>query len=397
MVREIEGAVTEPMNGMTYMDHAASSPPYEEVIDVVTDVMRRYYGNPSSLHGAGAAAEKLVKQAASVIAERMGASPDEIVFTSGGTESNNLAILGAARRFANRGNHVITTRIEHASVYECFRQLEREGYEVTYLDADHTGAIRVQEVAEALRDDTILVSVMAVNNETGRVQPIEEIGKLLAERPRTLFHVDGVQAAGKMPLNLQPAHIDLLSLSAHKFRGPKGVGILYRRQGLQLEPVLYGGGQQGGLRSGTENVPLIVGAAKAFRIANERMEPDTRKLTMLREQLIRRLSVDSDIIPTGTNDQTGMIPHIVHFRLPGLRSEVVLHTLEQGGFYVSSQSACSSGEEKPSRVLLAMGLDEQEAKSGLRISLCAEHTQEDIDRLADVLLRASHELRQWMG
>ncbi len=382
-----------------YFDHAASTPPDEEVIRAVSEVMRAYYGNPSSLHSAGAAAEKLLKQAAEVIASGWGARADEIIFTSGGTESNNLAIFGVVDAFSGRGKHLITSRIEHPSAYACFQRLERLGYEVTYVDADSHGAVHAESVAEALRDDTILVSLMAVNNETGCMQPIEQVGALLARRPRTLFHVDAVQAAGKLRLMPGRTGIDLMSVSAHKLHGPKGVGALYVRSGLGIAPHLHGGGQQRGLRSGTENVPLIVGMAKALRIAADRLDANASHMRGLRSRLCARLAAAHEagmIRLTGPADGTGMAPHIVHFTVPGLRAEVFLHALEREGFLVSSQSACSSGDKGPSRVLLAMGMNEQEARCGIRISLCKDHSMRQVEQLADAIMRVTDQLWQWM-
>jgi cysteine desulfurase len=389
-------AVDGFMDGL-YFDHAASTPPDEEVIRAVSEVMRSYYGNPSSLHSAGAAAEKLLKQAAQVIASSWKAHPDEIVFTSGGTESNNLAIFGAADAFSNRGKHLITSTIEHPSVYECFKRLERLGYEVTYINPDESGAVRTESVTAALRDDTILVSLMAVNNETGRIQPFEEVGAMLADRPRTLFHVDAVQAAGKLPLTPAAQGIDLMSISAHKLHGPRGAGALYVRSGIQLTPLLYGGGQQNGLRPGTEHVPIIVGMAKAVRLASDQLSDNVAHMRRLSGILRKRLSdADTRIRLTGTSDAADMSSHIVHFLVLGLRAEVLLHALEREGFLVSSQSACSSGDKGPSRVLLAMGMDEEEAKSGIRISLCRDHSVEDVERLADALIQATAQLWKWM-
>lgn len=372
---------------MIYLDYAASTPPYPEVVDTVGTLMQQYYGNPSSLHAAGAEADRLLRQAAGVMAERLQADQREIIFTSGGTESNNMAIFGTVQAFASRGRHLITSGIEHASVHACFQALEQQGYEVTYLPADETGVVSAEAVAAALRQDTVLVSLMAVNNETGRIQPIWDVAELLRDRPKTVFHVDAVQAAGKLPLALAGKGIDLLSLSAHKFHGPRGAGVLYKRTGLDIAPLLRGGGQQDGFRSGTENTPAIVGMAKAFRMVTDRMAEEVPRLAAMRERLVQALSGDERIRMTGTADGSGMAPHIVHFRIPGIKAEAMVHFLEREGFCVSSQSACSSGEEKPSRVLLAMGLSEREATSGIRVSLGPDTMPEDMDRLAEAMKR----------
>jgi cysteine desulfurase len=366
-----------------YYDYSASTPPYKEVVDVVSDLMNNYYGNPSSLHRKGFEAEQLMKQAREVVAACLHTEASHIIFTSGGTESNNIAIMGCARQFASRGKHLITSRIEHSSVYECFQQLEREGFEVTYVPVDRTGSVRAEDVIQAVREDTILVSVMQVSNETGRIQPVEAIGHELAKHPRIFFHVDAVQAAGKLPIYPNEAGIDLLSLSAHKFYGPKGIGILYRRPGIRLTPILLGGGQEFGLRPGTENVPLIVGMAKALRMGTDKLATNRLHVANLRRSLVDQLKRLDGLIITGSEDVEHMLPHIVHFCLPGIRSEVFVHAMESAGFYVSAQSACASGEDLPSRVLMAMGYEQSLAKSGIRISLSPVHSLENMQSLAE--------------
>lgn len=365
-----------------YYDYSASTPPYKEVINVVSDLMEQHYGNPSSLHRKGLEAEKLLKQAREVVATCLHTEASHILFTSGGTESNNIAIFGCARQFASRGKHLITSGIEHSSVYECFLQLEREGFEVTYVPVDQTGCVQAEDVFRAIRADTILVSVMHVSNETGRIQPIAEIGHELAKHPRIFFHVDAVQSAGKLPIYPEQAGIDLLSLSAHKFHGPKGIGILYRRPSIRLTPILYGGGQEFGLRPGTENVPLIVGMAKALRIGTEKQVANSLYVSELRKSLVDQLEQVEGLILTGSQYVDHMLPHIVHFCLPGIRSEVFVHAMESAGLYVSAQSACAAGENLPSRTLLVMGYDHDLAKSGIRISLSPIHSLENMQGLA---------------
>lgn len=380
---------------MLYFDHAATTPPFEEVIEAVGEVMGRHFGNPSSIHRLGMDAERLLARAREAVAALIRAAAEEIVFTSGGTESNNLAVLGAARQFAGRGKHAVTTSVEHASVYECFRYLERNGYEVTYVEPDAQGKINARDVLAAVRADTVLVSVMHVNNEIGAIQPIAEIGRELRERPRVLFHVDAVQSVGKLEVMPASWGVDLLSASAHKIRGPRGAGFLYKRKGLQLQPLLLGGGQEGDLRSGTENVPAIVGMAKALRMTMERREEAAARIAGLRKQLLARLRAIPGLVYNGSEDEADMAPHIVGVSVPGIRSEVVVHDLEEHGICISTKSACSSGENKPSRVLLAMGCDEERAASGLRISLSADHTSVQIDRLAETLVRTVDKLRRF--
>ncbi|HEX7056961.1 MAG TPA: cysteine desulfurase family protein [Bacilli bacterium] len=379
---------------MQYFDHSATTPPYDEVAATVAQVMREFYGNPSSLHKIGGAAENLLEQAREVIARHMRVKPGEVIFTSGGTESNNLAIKGVARRFKSRGRHVITSAIEHPSVLQPFAELASEGFRVTYLPVDKTGSVRTEDVERALSDDTILVSIMHVNNEMGRIQPIREIGNMLKKFPKICFHVDAVQSVGKIPVYFKDWGIDLLSSSAHKFRGPKGIGFLLKREGLEIAPLIVGGGQEKGLRSGTENVPLIVGMAKALRMTMEQQANNMELLYRYRAQLIDRLRRISAIAVTGSHEMPEMAPHIVHFTFPGMRAEVVVHALEEKGYCVSSQSACSSGEEKPSRVLMAMGMSEAAAKSGIRVSMSPMHTADDIAGIAEAIAATVDEFKK---
>ncbi|WP_426455091.1 cysteine desulfurase family protein [Paenibacillus sp. S-38] len=377
---------------MIYMDYAATTPMDEEVIGAMAEVMRSHYGNPSSLHRIGVEADKLVQRSRETIAAAVGVNPGEIRFTSGGTESNNLAILGAARRYRSRGTHLITTRIEHASVYEAFRLLEKEGFRVTYLGVDETGAVRVEELEAALTDETILVSVMAVNNEMGRIQPIDDIGRLLKSRPRTLLHVDAVQAVGKLPLDPKAQGIDLLSAAAHKLHGPKGTGFLYCREGVELQPFMAGGGQEDGLRPGTENVPALVGMAKAVRMAVERQEAFAAHTSAWRQKLVDCIGAIPALRYNGSPHSEEMAPHIVHFSYPGMKSEVLVYALEQQGVCVSARSACSSGTERPSRVLEAMGAPYAVAVSGVRLSFSLRESAEDIERVCSALTRVARDL-----
>lgn len=372
---------------MLYMDYCATTPPWPEVVDTIAECMRKFYGNPSSLHRAGVEAEDMLIKARQVIASALKVKPNEIVFTSGGTESNNMAVKGAAAAYKGRGRHIITSSIEHASVYEAFRQLEEEGYRVTYLPVDATGAVNPEDVAKALTKDTILVSLMAVNNETGRIQPVEAVGRLLRNYPKIVFHVDAVQAMGKIRVDLKAWNADLASFSAHKFRGPKGAGFLYRREGINLVPLLAGGGQEQGLRSGTENVPVIVGMAKAVRMAAERQPGGEAYMYKLRERLVSRLKATEGVVIHGSGNPKDMAPHVVHLSCPGYKPEVIIHALEEKEIYISTRSACASGDQLPSRVLEAMGFGREEASSGLRISFSDEHAEQDMDLLAEELNR----------
>lgn len=380
---------------MLYLDYAATTPPYPEVVEAVGEVMRAYYGNPSSIHRLGIEAERLVIQSRETIAGLLRVKPAELIFTSCGTESNNLAIKGSAlaAKAKGRGNHIITTPIEHASVSESVRQLESMGFRVTFAPVDETGAVRLDRLREALQEDTILVSVMHVNNEMGRIQPVADIGQMLRDRPNVLFHVDAVQGIGKLPLAPDKLGIDLLSASAHKFRGPKGVGFLYRREGVRLEPLLAGGGQENGLRSGTENVPLLVGMAKALRMATDELDESIRRKREFRAIVAQGVASMPELRLTGTPDGEGMAPHILHLTFPGMKSEVVVHALEKRGIFISTRSACASGEEKPSESLLAMGFDRARAISGLRISYSEDYTADDAKRLVEALRETVGELR----
>jgi len=377
---------------MIYLDHCATTPAHPEVIDAITDCMRKYYGNPSSLHGVGLEAEKLLTKSREVIAGSLGCKPGEIIFTSGGTESNNMALKGAAYANRNRGRHIITSIVEHASVYEACRQLEEEGFRVTYLPVDGTGAVQSEDLEKAICEDTILVSLMLVNNEIGRLQPVEAVGTILQQHPKIIFHVDAIQGLGKVKIELKKWRVDLASFSAHKFRGPKGTGFLYRREGVRLTPLLAGGGQEFGLRSGTENVPLLVGMAKAVRMAAEAAPGAHAYLHGLRSKLVTRLEKIEGLWINGSKEPRDMAPHVVHFSMPGIKPEVLVHALERNRIYISTRSACASGENKPSRVLQAMGLPLDWALSGLRISFSTEQTQEDLERFADALEAAASEL-----
>jgi cysteine desulfurase len=378
---------------MLYLDYAATTPVFDEVIESVSEVMKQHFGNPSSIHRLGMQAESLVHRSREVIAEAFHADPTrEIIFTSGGTESNNLAIKGFALRNRKKGNHLITTQIEHASVSEVFAQLEEQGFRVTYLPVDHTGVVSLMKLKEAITEDTILVSIMYINNETGRIQPISEIGKVLSQYPRIQFHVDAIQAVGKLPIRPKKMGIDLLSASAHKFGGPKGVGFLYCRHGIQLEPLLAGGGQEHGIRSGTENVPLIVGMAKAFRMSMDSLSANEEHMRRVRRLLVSGITAIPELTITGSSLEPDMAPHIVHFIFPGMKAEVVVHALEQSDIYISTKSACSGANDAPSHVLLAMGFDRSQSSSGLRVSYSGQQTEDEAHQFITALKRVVGEL-----
>jgi cysteine desulfurase len=379
-----------------YYDHCASSPMFPTVIDTITELMKLHYANPSALHRSGAEAMKLVERARANIAQWMGALPQEVIFTSGGTESNNLAIKGSLFKVTRPSKHVITTAVEHASVYECVRQLESLGIETTILPVDSMGRVNPQAVENAIRKDTVLVSVMQVNNETGIIQPIIEIGEILSKHPHVRFHVDGVQAIGKIMISWKEWGIDLYSGSSHKFGGPKGVGFLLVKDGVELEPILSGGGQEWGNRSGTLNVPGIVGMAQALRLTLEKREDRQERMYALRQQLLNIVAGIPELLVNGiqtpaNNNETA--PHVVNLSYPGMRPEVIVHMLEKHGILVSTQSACSSKSLSPSRVLLAMGYDTDRASGCIRVSFGDEHTREDIEILGERLKMAVAKLK----
>lgn len=360
---------------MIYFDNSATTKPYREVIESFLKVSSEYYGNPSSLHGIGAQAEKLMTQARSQIADLLRVKPEEVLFTSGGTESNNMAIKGVAMMHRNRGRHLVTTAIEHPSVSKTMEQLEQLGFELTYLPVNHLGIVAPKDVKKAIREDTILVSIMHVNNEVGTIQPIKEIGEILKQTPKVFFHVDAVQSIGKVQLDLHAWGVDFCSFSAHKFHGLKGTGLLFMRSGIVIEPLLAGGNQEAKKRSGTENVAGAVAAAKALRMTMEKAKTGAAQMeriqTILRDGLQELEGVHIH------TPATQAAPHILNFSIDGIRPETFIHSLEQGGVYASTTSACSSKKKSPSKTLVAMGVSKQAAESSIRMSLSYENTEEE--------------------
>ncbi|MBY9076935.1 cysteine desulfurase [Paenibacillus sp. HN-1] len=376
---------------MIYWDYAAAAPPYEEVVRTVEQLMQLHYANPSSLHRAGADAAALIRRAREVCASALGVRAEEITFTSGATESNNLAIKGAALQYTGRGRHIVTTELEHPSVYESCLQLRDMGWEIDFVKPKPDGGIDPRDIAAAVRKDTVLVSVMHVNNETGSVQPLREIAHAIKEaNSRTLFHVDGVQGFGKLPGGPRDFGADLYSLSPHKIRGPRGVGLLYAREGVRLFPLISGGSHENGMRAGTENLPAIIAGAKAVRIASERQRELAGRLLPLRDRLLLFLRRIPELV---VNSNEAGAPHIVHFSYPGMKGEVLARQLEQLGMLVSTRSACSSRTAEPSRVLLAMGRDEAAALGGIRISLGDGHTESDVAALETAIVEAVQALK----
>ena len=368
-----------------YLDNSATTRCLEEVTDKMVHIMREDYGNPSSMHMRGVEAEKYIKEAKAFFASNLKVNEKEIYFTSGGTESNNLALIGCAMANRRAGNHLITTSVEHASVLNTMKYLEEQGFRVTYLPVDEDGRVSLDALKEAICEETILVSCMYVNNEVGAVQPIEEIGKIIREKnPAILFHVDAIQAYGKYHIYPNRQGIDLLSVSGHKIHGPKGVGLLYVNKRVKIRPILFGGGQQNGMRSGTENVPGCVGLGVAAREAYKDFDARIEKLYTLREHLIAGLKPLGGVTINGSEDRTNA-PQIVSASFEGVRSEVLLHALEDKGVYVSSGSACSSNHPGISGTLKGIGVKKELLDSTIRFSLGDLNTEEEVDYAIGVL------------
>lgn len=381
-----------------YLDNAATTLPFPEVRDIMMDTLQHQYGNPSSKHAMGMEAEKFVKDARKKIAANMKVDEKEIFFTSGGTESNNQALIGTA--FANQrsGKHIISTRIEHSSVYNPLCFLEEEGFEVTYLNVDQNGHILLDELAEAIREDTILVSIMYVNNEIGTVQDIAKISEIIKEKKRDIiFHVDAIQAYGKYKIYPRKLGIDLLSVSGHKIHGPKGIGFLYIRDKVKIKPFILGGGQQKGMRSGTENVPGIAGLGKAVEIIYHNHEEKMQNMYELKKYFVQKLLEIDGVSINGLEnleiEETS--PSIISASVEGIRSEVLLHALADRGIYVSSGSACSSNHPALSGTLQAIGVKKELLDSTIRFSLSVYNTKEEVEYTISVLKELLPMLRRY--
>ena len=368
-----------------YFDNSATTKVLDCVKDAVVDAMCVNYGNAAAKHRKGVEAENLIREAKKAIADTLKVQEKEILFTSGGTESNNTALIGTALANRRAGKHLITTGVEHPSIYNTMSFLEEMGFEVTYLPVDHLGHISLEDLEKAIREDTILVSVMYVNNEGGAVEPIEAISQCIKKKnPKTLFHVDAIQAYGKYKIRPKKQGIDLLSVSGHKIHAPKGVGFLYIRDGVKIRPILFGGGQQKGMRSGTENVPGCVGLGVAAREAYKDFDARIEKLYTLREHLIAGLKPLGGVTINGSEDRTNA-PQIVSASFEGVRSEVLLHALEDKGVYVSSGSACSSNHPGISGTLKGIGVKKELLDSTIRFSLGDLNTEEEVNYAIGVL------------
>lgn len=362
-----------------YLDNSATTRVSDTVKDLMVKVMTEDYGNPSSLHMKGVEAERYIREATECIAKTMKVEPKEIIYTSGGTESNNLALIGTAMANKRAGNHIITSDIEHASVLATMKFLEENGFRITYLPVDNNGHVVIETLKEALCDETILVSIMHVNNEIGAIEPVEEISKIVkAYNPSIVFHVDAIQSFGKLVIHPKKMGIDMLSVSGHKIHGPKGSGFLYVSSKVKIKPVIFGGGQQKGMRSGTENVPAIAGLGLAVREAYADFEDKILRMQELKDYFIDRIT-SLENVTVNSKKGTDGAPHIISVTFNGVRSEVMLHSLEGKNIYVSSGSACSSNKPAVSRTLKGIGLDEKQIDSTIRFSLCYDSTKEELD------------------
>ena len=378
-----------------YFDNSATTRCYREVADIVMKTMTEDFGNPSAMHTKGVEAEQYVRKSADAISQLLKVTPKEILFTSGGTESDNLALFGAAEANKRSGNHIITTSVEHAAVGQPIERLEQMGYEVTILPVDERGVVKMDALEAALRPDTILVSTMYVNNEVGAVMPVEEIGKLVHKKsPKALYHVDAIQAFGKYRIYPKKLGIDLLAVSSHKIHGPKGVGFLYINEKAKVQPQILGGGQQNGMRSGTDNVPGIAGLGVAAEIIYTDFDKKVEHLYQLKERLAQGLLEMQDVLVNGMELREGA-PQILSASFMGIRSEVLLHTLEERQIYVSAGSACSSHKRKASGTLSAMGMPAKQKESTLRFSFSEENTFEEVDYCLEVLREVVPMLRRY--
>ena len=378
-----------------YFDNSATTRCYPEVAEIVVKTMTEDFGNPSAMHLKGVEAEKYVREAAQTLAKILKVNEKEIIFTSGGTESNNLALFGGADANKRSGNHIITTSVEHAAVGQPAERLEQMGYEVTIVPVDHRGVVQLEALEKALRPDTILVSTMYVNNEVGAVMPVEEIAKLIHEKsPKALYHVDAIQAFGKYRIYPKKAGIDMLSVSSHKIHGPKGVGFLYINEKARIQPQILGGGQQAGMRSGTDNVPGIAGLGVAAKMVYTDFDEKIEHMYQLKERLAEGFLKLPDVRLNGMEIREGA-PQILSASFLGVRSEVLLHTLEEKGIYVSAGSACSSHKRKAAGTLSAMGMEAAQRESTLRFSFSEENTFEEVDYALEVIGQVLPMLRRY--
>lgn len=371
-----------------YLDNSATTRVFPEVAQLMSTIYLEEYGNPSSMHHKGVEAEKRIREARKILADILKCTPQNLYFTSCGTESDNIALIGTARANQRSGRHLVTTQIEHPAILETMKYLESEGFEVTYLPVDENGRVSVADVRNAVREDTILVSVMHTNNEVGALEPIAEIGKAIKDKnPNTLFHVDAVQGFGKAEIYPKKMQIDLLSASGHKIHAPKGIGLLYVGDKVKITNIMYGGGQQKGLRSGTENVAGIAGMALAAQMLYQNFDEESERLYGMKERLLEQVRQLEGVHVNAMNglELRDTAPHVISLSFDGVRAEVLLHALEEKGIYVSAGSACSSNHPHISDTLTAIGTPTEYLDSTLRFSLSVMNTQEDVDAAAAAL------------
>ena len=382
---------------MIYFDNAATTRAADEVAERVRYMLLENFGNPSAQSMMGVRAENELNDARKIMAKSINALPEEIYFTSGGTEDDNWAIFGTAEGYKRSGKHMITTSIEHPAVYEPMERLRQKGWEVTDLDVDKNGYIDLDALRDSIREDTVLVSIILVNNEVGTIQDVAAVGKLIKEKnPNTLFHVDAVQAFGKYPIDVRKMNIDMLSMSGHKIHGPKGVGFFYMKKGLKVRPIIYGGGQERGQRSATENTPGIAGLAKAVELAMENMDASHEKVMEVKRTLAE--GILRDIPKTHINGPSieEASPYVLNVSFNGLRSEVLLHALEEKEVYVSAGSACSSKKKGGSHVLRSLGLSEERIEGAIRFSFCRYNTVDEAAACLEILKEKTAFLRKYM-
>lgn len=379
------------MGKLIYLDNAATTKTAPEVVEAMLPYFTEHFGNPSSVYGFASANKDVITKQREIIADALGANGNEIYFTAGGSESDNWALKATAEAYGSKGKHIITSKIEHHAILHTCEYLEQRGYEITYLDVDENGIVDLEQLKNAIREDTILISIMFANNEIGTIQPIREIGQIAKEH-KILFHTDAVQAFGQVPINVDEYHIDMLSASGHKLNGPKGIGFLYIRRGVKIRSFVHGGAQERKRRAGTENVPGIVGLGKAVERAVSTMKERTDKEVELRDYLIERIKAEIPYCRLN-GDRSQRLPNNVNFSFQFVEGESLLIMLDMKGICASSGSACTSGSLDPSHVLLAIGLPHEIAHGSLRMTLNEEVTKEDLDYVVDTLKEIVQNLR----
>lgn len=378
-----------------YLDNSATTAAHPRVVDAVVDALTNQYGNPSSMHSMGVQGEKLLKNARRSVAKAIGATEKDLVFTSGGTEANNLAVIGTAMAYKKSGKHLITSSIEHPSVLNAFKYLEEEGFEVTYIEPDVYGVISADEVLDAVRQDTVLISVMHVNNETGAIQPIQAIAKGLKKlKTKPLVHVDGIQALGKIKLSVKRLGVDLYTISGHKIHGPKGTGALFIKEGTKILSRQIGGAQEKGVRPGTENVPGLCGLGVACEVLLEDFDAHVLRMQTVKERFWSEIQEALESVKLNGQINNTFAPHVINISFVGMRGEVLLHALESKGIYVSTGSACSSKNKSYSYVLTAMQMTEPEMEGAIRFSFNAELTDEEIDYAIETVVESVQSLEK---